>query len=50
LIPTRSPKPCPERVSPRLIRNTVSLLTVFTSIAPVNGTVMRGCTLKPSSV
>src|SRR5256885_10924080 len=32
------------------MRNTVSLLTVFTSIAPVKGTVMRGCTLKPSSV
>src|SRR5215213_7114343 len=39
-----------EVVSPSLTRKTVVLLTVVTSMGPLNETDSRGCRLKPSSV
>ena len=39
-----------EVVSPSLTRKTVVLLTVVTSMGPLNGIDRRGCRLKPSSV
>ena len=49
-MPTLWPTPASVSVSPKLTRNTVLLLTLVTSMSPSNGTVMRGCVEKPSSV
>src|SRR5262245_38241034 len=49
-MPTLSPNEPRPRVEPRLTKNTLSLDTVLTSMAAENGTLMRGCRLKPSSV
>ena len=49
-MPTFLPNEPPPSVLPRLTRNTVSLVTLATSIAPLNGIVSSGCGLKPSSV
>src|SRR5213593_2559467 len=50
-MPTFCPADAPPgRAPPRLTRNTVSLLTVSTSIGPLNGMERRGWRLKPSSV
>ena len=51
LMPTTPPATSSGAVgSCSLIRKTVLLLTVLTSIGPLNGIDSRGCRLKPSSV